>query len=149
MKELLAAYKEFWSQFYYHDIEAPQDRKELAAFREGYVRVRKGDKFEKPEFPYIVYPTPKPNFTESAIVQVSVWDKPPHGMTAIGYQDRITHITEQIEGIIGADGVILLLNKGSLKLNRGNPWVNMVPGDDKDLAIVRAVFNVIVENYTM
>jgi hypothetical protein len=149
MKELLAAYKEFWSQFHYQQLEAPHDRMELPAFREGYVRVRKGDKFEKPDFPYLVYQTPASSFTENTLTQVSVWDKPPQGMTAVGYQDRIAYIAEQVGKAIGADGAILLLNNGALQLTRGNPWINMVPGDDKDLAIVRAVFNVIVESYTV
>jgi len=149
MKELMSVYKEFWSQFRYDDLKPPHAQKKLPAFQEGFVFVQKENKIEMPDFPYLVYPAPKPNFTENYLMQINIWDRPPQDMIAIGYQDRIVNIVEQIEEQITADGAILLLANGAIQLSRGDPWINMLPGDLEDPAITRAILNVIVENYTL
>jgi len=149
MKELLAEYQKFWSQFHYRDIKPPHTEKALLAYQEGYVMTRKDNKIVMPDFPYLVYQVPKPGFTESNFSIISIWDRPSQDMVAIGFQDRIIHIIEQIEEQIDADGLLLLLDNGATCLKRGSPWINLIPGDDKDPAITRAVLNVIIENYTM
>jgi len=149
MKDLIALYRVFWSQFQYNDLKPPRTRRKLPAFQDGFVRVNSGNKMEAPEFPYIVYQAPKPDFTESSFLQVSIWDRPPDGIIAVAFQDRLLSIIAQIEEEITADGAILPLKEGALQLRRGNPWVNIMEGDPSDPKITRAILNIIVDNYTL
>jgi hypothetical protein len=149
MRDLVTLHQEFWSQFHYNDVKPPYTRKALPAYQEGFVKERKGDTISIPDFPYIVYPVPKPNFSESVFVQVNVWDRPPDGTIAVKFQDRLLSIVEQIEEQITADGALLLLDSGAIRLKRGNPWINILEGDPSDPKITRAIITVIIENHTM
>ena len=149
MKDLVTAYQKFWSQFHYNEVKSPFLTHKLPAFQEGFVKVLNGDRFEMPDFPYLVYQVPKPGFTESALIQISIWDRPPDGMTAVIFQDRLISVVSQIEREIQADGAMVILENGAIQLKRGNPWINILDGEPSDPKITRAILNVIVENYTL
>jgi len=125
----------------------------IAAFQRGYAQgwvpsPGGGGRWERPSFPFIIYPVLLPGFAQSAMDFIEIWDWWPGRP---GFMGLVQDVMGQIKTAVPEAGIILRLDddSGLVRVQRGNPFTMFPPSDESDAAIVRGAANLVFSGYVV
>jgi len=132
MNDLQVALDGFWNQFTNVRGES------IPAFREGYAPTQQA-------FPYITYEFGRGAWQSERIVNANIWTRQPAN---IGFLGTANHIANQIEEVIqeGLGAKINVGESGFLWFKRNGAFIQLMPPDPDDQAIVRYLVTLTVQS---